>query len=107
MLDERCNQPIRLGTSGTHVFERVVTRAGGAGVGCLVGIQTGIDEKAVFEIVNPNLRRFLVSYRTQVASNFEATLVRFLDCSTQFRAGDMSVRLERRHPAVRPIGYRL
>jgi hypothetical protein len=35
MLDERCNQPIRLGTSVAHMFERVVTRAGGAGVGCL------------------------------------------------------------------------
>jgi hypothetical protein len=42
------------------VFERVITSAGAADIGFLVRVQPGIDEKSVLEVVDSDLRRFLI-----------------------------------------------
>jgi len=74
MPDERGDETIRLG-AGKHVLKRVITAAGAAGVGLLVGGQCGIFEKSVFEIVYSDLHGLIISDRAQMARNLEAPLM--------------------------------
>ena len=62
MTDERRNQTIRLHPAGDHVFKRVVASALTAGVRFLVGVERGIGEKAMLEIIDPKRYRFLVGH---------------------------------------------
>src|SRR5258708_11391857 len=107
MPDEHCDQTIRLGAAGHRVLERVVTSTGAARVGFLVGVQLGIYEESVLEIVYADLRRFLISDRAQMARDLEAPLVRLLDRGAQFLTGDVLVGLERGRAAIRPVGHGL
>ncbi len=107
MPDEGCDQPIRLGGAGGHLFERVVTFALATRVGFLLGVQRGIGEESVLEIVYSDLCRFLIGDGAQMARNLQTTPVCLFDRGTQFRSRNVFVGLERGHAVIRPIGHGL
>src|SRR5438874_13477104 len=103
MADEGCDQPLRRGAAGGRVLKGEVTSAGAAFIGLLVGIHFGIDEEAVFEIVDADLGRLRISDRTEMAGNLQSTLVRFLDRGLHFLASYILVRLAGSDAAVGPV----
>src|SRR5258708_12448651 len=107
MLDESGDQSIRLVTSRAHAFERVIAAAGRAAIRLLIRVQLGIDEEAVFEIVDTDLGRLPIGDGAQMTRDFQATLVCLLDRGTQFRAREMCVDLEGGHAPLRPISHGL
>ena len=107
MADEDCDEPFRRGTAGRHMFEGEVTSAGAASIGLLVGIELGIREEAVLEIVYADLDRLRISDRTEMAGNLQATFVRFLDRGPHFFTSYMLVCLEGSDAPVRPISHSL
>ena len=103
MDDEGGDEPLRRGTAGRHMFEGEVTSAGAASIGLLVGIELGIHEEPMLEIVYADLDRLRISDRTEMAGNLQATFVRFLDRGPHFFTSYMLVCLEGSDAPVRPI----
>ena len=107
MTDEGGDEPFRRGTAGRHMFEGEVTSAGAASIGLLVGIELGIHEEPMLEIVYADLDRLRISDRTEMAGNLQATFVRFLDRGPHFFTSYMLVCLEGSDAPVRPISHSL
>ena len=62
-------------------------------------------EEAVLEVVDAQLGGFRVGHRTEVAGDFQAALVRFVDRRTLAARADLHVGLELRRPLARPVGH--
>src|SRR5262249_44710660 len=102
MPDERGDEPVRLGTAGSHVQEGVVASVLAALVRFLLGVQRGVFEESVLEIVDSDLRRLLVGDRAEVTRDLQTSLVRLLDRGGELLARDVFVSLERGHAVIRP-----
>jgi len=62
--NERVEEPIGFGAARARVFERVVAPAGRARIWLLVRVERRIPEEAVFDVVDSDVRCFLVGDRT-------------------------------------------
>src|SRR5262244_368567 len=107
MPDERGDEPVRLGTAGSHVQEGVVASVLAALVRFLFGVERGVFEESVLEIVDSDLRRFLVRDRAEVTRDLQTSLVRLLDSGGELLARDVLIGLERGRAVIRPECDRL
>src|SRR5215469_849122 len=105
MADERREKVICL--LRTHVLESVIAATIAALVGLLTRIELRIDEEAVLQTIDPDLRGFLVVDRAEVSQHLQTPPVRFRNHRLQLRTSDVHVRLEGRDAMVRPEVHRL
>ena len=107
MFHKGVDQVFSLGAVRWHVVQSVFPSAVAADIGLLPRIELRVHKESVFEIVNPQLGGFFISYRAQVPGDFDPALVSGDDCGFQLGARDVHVRLERRHSLIGPILYQL
>ncbi len=74
----------------------------GADVGLLAGVELGIDEESVLQIVDADRRRLAESDRAQVAGDLDAALMCRLHSGREFGARDVHVGLERSRALIGP-----
>ena len=77
--------------------------AGGADVRLLAGVETGVDEEAVLEVVDAEFGRLLVGDGAEMTGDLQSVRVRCVDGGLQFGARDVHVRLERGDALVDPV----
>ena len=65
-----------------------------ADVGLLAGVELGVDEEAVLEVVDAELGGFGIGDGAEVAGELEAELVGLVDGGLELGAGDVHVGLE-------------
>ncbi len=80
-----------------------VAPCGRALVGLLAGMEFGIDQQAVLQIVDADGGGFAEPDGAEMAGDFDAELVRLVDRGLQFGVRDVHVRLERRDAFGGPI----
>ena len=107
MFHERFDQILPLRAVGSHVLERVETKAVAANVRFLSGIELRVHEKSVLEIVDSEFGGFFVSYGAQVSRDFEPAFVRSIDRGFQLCARDVHIGFEGRYAAIGPVFQRL
>ena len=93
MVDEELDEGGGAGAVGVHCGEGWIAGGAGADVGLLAGIVLGVDEEAVFEIVDADLGGFGVGDGAEVAGDFEVVGVGGVDGGFEFGAGDVHVGL--------------
>ena len=105
MSHQHIDQILSLWTMGIHVFESVSPHARTALIHLLVRIELRVHKKTTLQVVDPKLRRFLVSYGAQMSRDLDLTFVRRLNRSFQFCPRDAKKNIERSHTAI-PCGQK-
>src|SRR5690349_7574175 len=106
LRDERANRLLR-GRTIEIELTKTVRNTLRAFIRLFIRNELRISKQPVLEIINTNLRCFLVANRTKMARDFESALVRFLDDGAQFSARDVHVGFERSGAEVSPVIYEL
>src|SRR3954463_6339175 len=104
MIDEHLDEGIRLWASRLHRHQRRRARAVGTLVELLARIELRVDEEAMLQIIDPQLDRFGIRHRTQMAGDLQMSPMRLLDRGLKVGAGDVHVCLEAIHALVGPEG---
>ena len=73
-------------------------------VGLLAGVELGVDEEAVLEVVDAELDGFGIGDGAEVAGDFDAAPVGFVDRGLELGARDVHVGLEGGDALVGPEG---
>ncbi len=79
VVDEEFDEGGGFGAVGVHLEEGGVAGGAGAEVGLFAGIVLGVDEEAVFEIVDAGLGGFGIGDGAEVAGDLEVVRVRGVD----------------------------
>ena len=79
MVDQQLDQRIGRRAARLHRQQASACRSVGAFVGLLAGIELGVDEETVLEIVDPELDRLGIGDRAQMPGDLQVAPVRLVD----------------------------
>lgn len=94
MIRQSSDQILCFRTIGIHMFKSVVAHTRAALIRLFARIELRVHKKTVLQVIDAQLRRFLIGHRAQVPGDLDPTFMSCLNRGLQFRSGDVHVRLK-------------